>query len=150
MSTRSRIGMVQPDGTIRSIYCHNDGYLSWNGKKLFTHYNTPAKAKALIELGDISALREKLTPPKGAKHTFDDSIEGVTVAYGRDRGEKDCDPEVSSGVETFLAIESGQEYSYLFENNKWSVWAKYDEDGNDTRHLRQELSLTLITKRVTS
>lgn len=146
MSTRSRIGMVQPDGTIRSIYCHNDGYLSWNGKKLFTHYNTPAKVAALIELGDISALRKKLAPPKGAKHTFDNSIKDVTVAYTRDRGETDCEPEVSSGVETFLAIDSGQEYSYLFENGKWSVWEKY----GDAKNRRQELTLALVTERVTS
>ena len=146
MSTRSRIGMVQPDGTIRSIYCHNDGYLSWNGKKLFAYYNTPAEAKALIELGDISALREKLAPPKGAKHTFDNPLPDVTVAYLRDRGEKGCDPKVSSGVEAFLAINSGQEYSYLFENGKWSVWDKY---GGATNR-RQELTLALVTERVTS
>lgn len=146
MSTRSRIGMVQPNGTIRSIYCHNDGYLSWNGKKLFTHYNTPAKAAALIELGDISALREKLAPPKGAKHTFDNPIKGVTIAYGRDRGEKDCDPAVSSGVEAFLAINSGQEYSYLFENGKWFVWERY----GDAANRRQELTVALVTERVTS
>ena len=146
MSTRSRIGMVQPDGTIRSIYCHNDGYLSWNGKKLFAYYNTPAEAKALIELCDISALREKLTPPKGVVHTFDNSIKGVTVAYGRDRGEKDCDPAVSSGVEAFLAINSGQEYSYLFENGKWFVWERY----GDAANRRQELTVALVTERVTS
>lgn len=146
MSTRSRIGMVQPDGTIRSIYCHNDGYLSWNGKKLFAYYNTPAKAKALIELGDISALREKLASPKGAKHIFDNPLPDVTVAYLRDRGEKGCDPKVSSGIEAFLAIDSGQEYSYLFENGKWSVWEKYGDAGNH----RQELTLALVTERITS
>lgn len=146
MSTRSRIGMVQPDGTIRSIYCHNDGYLSWNGKKLFAYYNTPAEAKALIELGDISALREKLAPPKGAKHTFDNPLPDVTVAYLRDRGEKGCDPKVSSGVEAFLAINSGQEYSYLFENGKWFVWERY----GDAANRRQELTVALVTERVTS
>lgn len=146
MSTRSRIGMVQPDGTIRSIYCHNDGYLSWNGKKLFAYYNTPAKAKALIELGDISALREKLAPPKGAKHTFNNPLPNVTVAYLRDRGEKNCGFRISPNVEAFLAIDSGQEYSYLFEDGKWSVWEKYGDAGNH----RQELTLALVTERITS
>ena len=146
MSTRSRIGMVQPDGTIRSIYCHNDGYLSWNGKKLFMHYDTPAKVAGLIELGDISALREKLAPPKGAKHAFDNPLPDVTSAYMRDRGETDCGFQISPNVEAFLAINSGQEYSYLFENGKWAVWEKYGDAGNH----RQELTLALVTERVTS
>jgi len=146
MSTRSRIGMVQPNGTIRSIYCHSDGYLSWNGATLFHHYTTPAKVKALIALGDISFLQINLAPPKGVKHTFDSPAPGVTKAYMRDRGEKDCEAQISSGIETFLAIDNGQEYSYLFENGKWSVWEKY----GDAKNRRQELSLALVTERVTS
>lgn len=27
MATRSRIGMKMPDGKIKSIYCHLDGYI---------------------------------------------------------------------------------------------------------------------------
>lgn len=145
MSTRSRIGMVQPDGTIRSIYCHSGGYLNWNGKKLLTHYNTPAKAKTLIDLGDISSLNDKLAPSKGVKHTFDAPAADVTKAYGRDRGEKNVDATVSADVKAFLAIDSGQEYSYLFDDGKWFVWEKYGD-----RRQRELLTLALVTERITS
>jgi len=72
MSTRSRIAIEKQDGTVESIYCHFDGYLSNNGEILQNHYSTKEKMKKLIELGDISSLGD--TPEE-------------TVAYHRDRGE---------------------------------------------------------------
>jgi hypothetical protein len=56
MSTRSRIGIENQDGTTTSIYCHFDGYISGVGKLLKEYYTTQAKVKALIKLGDISSL----------------------------------------------------------------------------------------------
>ena len=34
MSTRSNIAIKRKNGTVESIYCHWDGYLSYNGKIL--------------------------------------------------------------------------------------------------------------------
>lgn len=34
MSTRSRIGMINPYGSVSSIYCHFDGYPEGVGKTL--------------------------------------------------------------------------------------------------------------------
>jgi hypothetical protein len=56
MSTRSRIAIEKQDGTVDSIYCHFDGYLSNNGEKLQNHYSTKEQLEQLIALGDISSL----------------------------------------------------------------------------------------------
>lgn len=56
MATRSLIGSVQPNGTIKTIYCHWDGFPGNNGKILLQAYNTPIKVEELIEDGDLSSL----------------------------------------------------------------------------------------------
>jgi len=55
MSTRSRIGILNDDGSVYSIYCHYDGYTCGVGKCLAAHYTDPEKVRELIELGDISS-----------------------------------------------------------------------------------------------
>lgn len=61
MSTNSSISMLNDDGTVTSIYCHWDGYLSYNGRILYDHYNDKEKVKQLIALGSLSSLREHVT-----------------------------------------------------------------------------------------
>ena len=87
MSTRSRIGVQNADGSIRSIYCHFDGYLDGVGATLNAHYADSEKAEQLIALGDLSSLDDNVAPADGVSHSFDKSAKGVTVAYHRDRGE---------------------------------------------------------------
>ena len=48
MATRSRIGLELKDGSILSAYHHWDGYESWLGRILNTHYNYYEKASELI------------------------------------------------------------------------------------------------------
>ena len=97
MSTRSRIAIENQNGTVTSIYCHFDGYLSGVGKKLFEHYDRE-KTEKLIELGDISALGES---------TLD------TIAYHRDRNE-DLHFKTFPNVPDLFdyGFESGIEYIY--------------------------------------
>ena len=71
MSTRCLIGLEEPDGSCRMIYCHHDGYPSHVGQILFDSY-TRGKLEGLLALGDISGLHDTLKD---------------TVAYARDRGE---------------------------------------------------------------
>ena len=105
MSTRSRIAIENQDGTVTSIYCHFDGYLSGVGILLKEYYTTQPKVQALIELGDISAL--DMTPTS-------------TTAYHRDRGE-DFNQTTDKDVESFFN-ENYQKYSYLFtKDNRWLV-----------------------------
>ena len=102
MSTRSRICELDPTrGRARSIYCHFDGHPTSVGRTLIEHYNVPWRVSALIDLGDLSSLGELLAPDEadtwlfdgiGAhaphEHDFEHRWPNVTVAYGRDRGEK--------------------------------------------------------------
>ena len=104
MSTRSRIAIENQDGTVQSIYCHFDGYISGVGKTLFNHYDRE-KLEKLIELGDISSL--------------DESTED-TVAYHRDRGEDFYQKEHKS-VDDFFNSDF-EEYGYCFtKEGKWLV-----------------------------
>ena len=143
MATRSRIGMVNEDGTVSSIYCHWDGYPSNNGRILVNHYTDREKVKALIELGSISSLCEHVAPPplfdtddedikRGERtlkefglvestHTFDKPMEGVTVAYHRDRGEDYIEPRINKSLDEYLEADN-EEYGYVFTlEGEWLV-----------------------------
>ena len=115
MATRSRIGIKNQDGTIESIYCHWDGYISNNGKILVEHYSNETKVRELIALGDCSSLAPNLYPT--GEHSFDSPEKDVVVFYGRDRGEDGCNSDVSSGMKEYQNI--GEAYNYLFVDGDW-------------------------------
>lgn len=122
MSTRSLICKEQQDGTYYGIYCHSDGYLTYNGAILLDHYSTPERVDALLALGDISSLGPIIDPDPSRPHSFDydKRQDGVVVAYGRDRGEKDIDARTISLEE---AKESWCEYMYIFgQDGKWRYY----------------------------
>lgn len=116
MGTRSTI-TVKTGNTYTGIYCHWDGYPSGVGAKLFNHYNTQARAEALVALGSLSRLRENATKPAG--HSFNNPVEGYTVAYTRDRG----DEMLQTTGKTWAAVkhEFDSAYDYLFEGGVWFV-----------------------------
>lgn len=133
MSTNSLIGIKTENGEIRSVYCHNDGYPSWNGTMLLQHYNTPEKVDALIDLGSISSLNPKLAPEQElavpihdnysspttpTRHSFATPHPDVTLAYHRDRGEK-LDIAVYSSEDSFYRSEKYILYYYLFKDSQW-------------------------------
>jgi len=147
MSTRSNIGVLEEDGSLTIVYCHSDGYFSWNGVRLFDHWNSEARARQLIKLGDIGSLGEIA----GQKHNFDWTFEeqfqlargGIdwdkvnqdprhrwTRYYGRDRGEKDIKPRSFASYEAFLEKDGGQEYLYLWDvrREEWITLCFHDED----------------------
>ena len=136
MSTRSRIGYVEKDGTVVSIYSHWDGYPSHHGTILLNHYKTLRKVKSLVKLGAISSLGEHVSTKK--PHTFDRPQWGVTVAYHRDRGElwKDCSQIVYNGVDEFVHGDV-DEWGYLFKDNAW-----YVVDGSANENSRKLFKLT--------
>ena len=47
MATRSRIGIQLKDNSVLSVYHHWDGYPSWLGRILTTHYNSRELASEL-------------------------------------------------------------------------------------------------------
>lgn len=120
MATRSRIGMEMADGSVKSIYCHWDGYPSHNGSILIENYKDRKKVEALIELGSISSLSENVVP-EGGEHSFASPQEGVTVAYHRDRGEKKQPARIDLSVPDFFNSDI-EEYGYLFtQEGEWLV-----------------------------
>lgn len=128
MGTRSAI-IVKVGKEYKGIYCHWDGYPTGLGvgAKLHIHYNSQEKAEALIALGDLSSLREKLAPEEGTTHTFDNPQADVTVAYGRDRGETDPDythPKTGKTVEE-VSNKIDCAYIYVFRNGRWMFRASW-------------------------
>ena len=127
MSTRSRIGVMHGD-KVKSIYCHNDGYLDYNGIFLQESYDS-AKANQLVALGDMSSLQHEI----GEKHAFSrfdlrgiesrvlDHNQNWCTFYGRDRGEKGVEFKVAHSFEEFLdqCDHSGAEYYYIMKDGVW-------------------------------
>jgi len=129
MATRSTIAKVMEDGTIRSIYCHWDGYPDYVGRILGTHYTDPTKIDQLLALGDISTLDVEI----GEKQDFDDRKEGWTLAYGRDRGETGTYALPHMDVDGWKALrrDSGCEYGYLWNGSEWETFNLYGVDDNE-------------------
>lgn len=120
MSTRSRIAIKQKDSTYKSIYCHSDGYLEYNGVILNKYYQDETKINLLINLGDISSLGCYVYPDTTKDHNFLNSQKDVTVAYHRDRGEN-LNFRVDNDKDSLIknTVKSDQEYLYLYENKQW-------------------------------
>ena len=116
MGTRSRIGIQLADDSILSIYCHYDGYSSFNGVKLVENFNSRDAATELIDGGDISCLwtnagwNNEVLPTTGPQ-------------YYSSRGE-DCPPRIDANLGKYLA--NGEEYAYLFANGKWVCYDTKD------------------------
>jgi hypothetical protein len=132
MATRSNIAIKNTDGTIRSIYCHWDGYPAHNGEMLRRYYNTTDKINQLIDLGSVSSLRPEL----GEKHPFDRNyeepeLEGMydnwTLAYHRDRGE---DLRIDTFQDAVEYVDAGEEYMYLWDGQNWLV----NDHGEKDKH----------------
>jgi hypothetical protein len=128
MGTRSRIGMMNEDGSITSVYCHWDGYPSHNGVILLENYQDPEKIKMLISLGDLSSLEKKLIPEGNVVHSFEDPADGVCVFYGRDRKENGTSCRVSANMKEFIEIADWCDYCYIFEAGVWFVIAMHQGD----------------------
>lgn len=116
MSTHSRIGIKNSDGSVTAVYCHCDGYPEYNGRILCEHYGTEEKAKALIALGSLSSIRPRLATDDGEFHTFSDAKGDITIAYHRDRGE-DFKQEYYPNTHEFHS--GSRDYRYLFSNGIW-------------------------------
>lgn len=112
MATRSRIGILQKDGTVKSIYCHFDGYPSGVGETLMENYDTKEKIEELLNLGDLSSLGLDI----------EDSI-----FYNRDREEdwEQVKPANHINEEKFIKDAQGcwAEYAYLFKEDEWKVFS---------------------------
>ena len=118
MGTHSRIGVMHGD-TVKSVYCHYDGYLEHNGRILQEYYDS-ARANHLVALGDLSSLCPEIEPGNDY-HSFDNPKPGVCVFYGRDRDEEGVDFKVAHTFAAFLdQVEAcGAEYYYIMRDGVW-------------------------------
>lgn len=105
MSTRSRIGILNADGTVTSVYCRFDGYPTGVGLQLTTFHNSEEAARSLISLGGLSSVSR-----------------GEVVAYVRDRGE-DMGDNAGETHPIDRWPDSGMEYAYLWRDGGWLVAA---------------------------
>ena len=134
MSTRSFIAKQIGDDEYLTIYCHSYGYLSYNGAMLIDHYNSEEKVDELLKLGDLSCLCKKLNPDPSKPHSFDydERQEDVTIAYGRDRGDKNIEAQTLT-MKQLDDPDNWTDYVYVF--NKDNGW-KYFKSGQSEKGLR--------------
>ena len=129
MSTRSYIGKQNKDGSIKYIYCHNDGYIYGGvGETLFLFYRDEKKIDQLLELGDLSYV--------GKTTNSED-----TCAYSRDRGEKLRIREAVS-IEDFGKFANDNvfiDYVYLYKDGEWVVW-----DWDDKKYIAENQIISIL------
>jgi len=134
MGTRSRIGIMHGD-SVKSVYCHWDGYLQHNGAILQEHYDS-VKANHLVAMGDLSSLGTQIGEQhpfsphfdEGSKVAYDAAKEaGYCTFYGRDRGEKNTEWKVAHTFNQFLeqVDNCGAEYYYIMKDGVWYCGSPY-------------------------
>ena len=128
MATRARIGILQDDLSVLSVYHHWDGYPEWLGVTLEEHYNTKEKVSKLIDGGNMSSCY--------SDNEYDEEKQEFVkndprpVYYGGD----DESPHHNESFQRFLNdVNACEEYLYFFGTQGWkafSVRPIYDDDYN--------------------
>ena len=107
MATRSRIGIQLADDSILSVYHHWDGYPTWLGRILETHYNTKEKVAELIDGGDMSTCwADELWGKKLPEGKY-------APEYYSLRGE-DCPPRLDDSLKDYVNKDAAEEYHYVY------------------------------------
>ena len=108
MSTRSEIAVEYSDGSIKSIYCQSDGYLSYNGVILNENYDTRELAESIIDQGDCSILKQTIDESRFYNTWRNENTKAKTFVNEYD-------------FMSHFANDIFAEYLYLFKNGKWFV-----------------------------
>lgn len=110
MGTRSNIGILNSDGTVRAVYIHWDGYPTGVGAELLKDFKTPKAINARLDQGNGSTLYE---------------------GFYKDPGEKDQEAMVFKSKDEYLTehICGWVEYQYLYEDGKWNAYKVPDDEG---------------------
>ena len=123
MGTRAAIGYKTPEGKVVAKYSHYDNYIAGTGKTLIENYQEARKIAQMVGLGDQSYMSAEIFPMPGSGHSFETPEEGVTIFYGRDRGEEDVGAQEFDTVGEMVDYYDGAgcEYFYLYVNGEWIV-----------------------------
>jgi hypothetical protein len=116
MGTTARISKVEYEGSVqrvRSIYCNWDGYPNHVGRILKEHYDDPTKIDALLDLGDISCLGKHVNG--SPNHSYKTPEKDVTIAYHRDRGEKQQPARIYGSLDDVPR----ESYNYVYTAGNW-------------------------------
>ena len=110
MSTRSFIGKMEEDGSIRYVYCHMEGDVDGVGRLLHEHYRDSDAVEQILDLGAIRILGR-------------DTSADFTTAFHRDWGRKmDSAKMVNTREEYLYAMDkSWIEFAYLLDGGAWLV-----------------------------
>ena len=126
MSTRSTIAKLGKDGIIKAVYCHNDGYLEYNGKVLNEYYRDESKVDELLAHGDISSLNKNIGEKIPFKYMSDYKLFAEKEQcrfYHRDRGEDLMFNEFESDIEYIeWARDASNGFIYLYAFGAWYVY----------------------------
>ena len=126
MSTRARIGLLQEDLTVKSVYHHWDGYPEWLGVTLKEQYNTREKIAKLIDGGNMSSCY--------SDNVYDYEKQEFVKRDPQPEyyGGKDERPHLNVSFQRFLDdTNAGEEFLYIFVNECWkafSVTPTYDSN----------------------
>ena len=125
MSTNARIGLLQEDLTVKSVYHHWDGYPEWLGVTLKEQYNTREKIAELIDGGNMSSCY--------SDNVYDYEKQAFVKRdpqpeyYGGDNEA----PRLDVNFDEFAKnSNSCEEFLYIY-NGEWEAFAidqKYDEN----------------------
>jgi len=129
MSTNSVISVKHPDGTFAAVSCHYDGYHTGVGATLVHYYRNYERVKRLIQLGNLSTVCPRISPPDGVPHNFEKRHELTTTAYIRDRGEGPQNR--ARHFRSFDEMDDffGREHVYVFDacpNAEEGIWTYWD------------------------
>ena len=126
MSTNARIGLLQEDLTVKSVYHHWDGYPEWLGVTLKEQYNTREKIAELIDGGNMSSCY--------SDNVYDYEKQAFVKRDPQPEyyGGKDEAPHLNASFQRFLDdTNAGEEFLYIFVNECWkafSVTPTYDSN----------------------
>ena len=126
MATRARIGLRLSDDSILSVYHHWDGYPTWLGRILESHYNTKEKVEELIDGGDMSVCWTD-----DCFRNSDGKIEKKAEygpQYYSERGE-DCPPRLDNTIVEYLDKDNNEEYAYVYtRDGEWKCFDMFAFD----------------------
>ncbi len=123
MATRCRVGILNEDLSVQSMYVHWDGYPEYTGKVLLERYDNPRVVQNLVEGGYLSAVSDA-TP--GGREPL--------ALRGNDLDDRALLHPLDAWPDT------GQDWEYCYNPGlgEWSFRKTYGED-TAWRSLRQFL-----------
>ena len=112
MSTRSRIGILNKNGTVESVYCHQDGYPEYTGYFLQNFYTSEKLVRNLINQGDISNIASCYNWHQ-EKQVDENNREILSLKTYQQRGDT-LTKELHKDIFSFVFFDSCDEFKYLY------------------------------------